>query len=326
MKKKIFIILIILIILIVVSILGLYTYKINEFNTDKKYEDNIQNANSSSSNNLKVNNTTKRKYVKIEDLPKDYTAEQALEDECVVLTYKESKNKEILQKFIQNVNNNIPDYIRILEFTAEGDEIIKDLELNEHGIIYYTVDNTRDEYMDLQDRVILYEKYDISEYKIIEDEYKNKKYVYFENINKDFKSREYICTYTFNLQYNNNFNLIYERRKDLGIDEILKKGEVCNYSVYSFGGNTKIEINGEKLNLRDAILNNKISIDDIIRKCADDEINKRVETSEYSDGGTTIYKYKDYWIVKCYTLDGNRDIFIGMPNMSYNNGTVNLNI
>lgn len=323
MKRKYLKFIIIIVILITILLLGIYIYKMNNNNIKKLENQNQINTQNESSSNIKEN-INKRNYAKIEDLPEEYMVEQAIKDGCIVLTYKESKNKELLQEFIKNVNNNIPDYIRILEFTVEGDQIIKDIELKEDGVIYYTVDNTRDKYMSKEDRIILKEQYNTNEYRIIEDEYKNKQNVYFENKNEDFNSRKYICTYIFDLEYNKNFNLIYERQKNLGITEILKKKEPYNYSVYSFGGDVKVEINGEKLDLKEAVLSNKISMNDIIRKCVDDELNGKVKTSEYSDGGTTIYKYENHWIIKCNTLDGSRDVFIGMPNMTYNNGTVQL--
>ena len=42
----------------------------------------------------------------------------------------------------------------------------------------------------------------------------------------------------------------------------------------------------------------------------------KIETpAEYSDGGSVIYFYPKYSILKCYRLDGNRDVYIGMPGM-----------
>ena len=36
----------------------------------------------------------------------------------------------------------------------------------------------------------------------------------------------------------------------------------------------------------------------------------------YLDGGSMVYEYPDYYIIKCNSIDGNRDVYIGMPNMS----------
>ena len=173
MKRKYLKFIIIIVILITILLLGIYIYKMNNNNIKKLENQNQINTQNESSSNIKEN-INKRNYAKIEDLPEEYMVEQAIKDGCIVLTYKESKNKELLQEFIKNVNNNIPDYIRILEFTVEGDQIIKDIELKEDGVIYYTVDNTRDKYMSKEDRIIQKEQYNTNEYRIIEDEYKNR--------------------------------------------------------------------------------------------------------------------------------------------------------
>ena len=33
------------------------------------------------------------------------------------------------------------------------------------------------------------------------------------------------------------------------------------------------------------------------------------------DGGTTMWYYEDYTIIKRHSLDGNRDVYIGIPEM-----------
>ena len=38
----------------------------------------------------------------------------------------------------------------------------------------------------------------------------------------------------------------------------------------------------------------------------------------YKDGGSIIYKYDNYTIIKFHTLDGNRDVYIGNKNMDIN--------
>src|SRR5699024_6920575 len=50
--------------------------------------------------------------------------------------------------------NNIPDKLRILMTTIEGQVIITDVELREDGNFYITRDYTRDEYSANEDRVI----------------------------------------------------------------------------------------------------------------------------------------------------------------------------
>lgn len=43
---------------------------------------------------------------------------------------------------------------------------------------------------------------------------------------------------------------------------------------------------------------------------------KKYPRADYcNDGGTIEYHYKDYTIIKLHRLDGNRDVYIGTPNL-----------
>ena len=55
-------------------------------------------------------------YVLLEELPKDYSKEQAILDNCVVIYNSEviSNNKLRIEEFVENTNNNKEDFIRIV--------------------------------------------------------------------------------------------------------------------------------------------------------------------------------------------------------------------
>ena len=98
-------------------------------------------------------------YTKLEKLPEEYPVHQAKEDGCVIIVYNEIKNKEKLDNFIVNTEINAKerksDKIRIIQFTAEGDMIIEDLEYNAKNEEYIlTTDNTRDKFSAEEDRKI----------------------------------------------------------------------------------------------------------------------------------------------------------------------------
>ena len=98
-------------------------------------------------------------YTKLEKLPEEYSVHQAKEDGCVIIVYNEIKNKEKLDNFIVNTEINAKerksDKIRIIQFTAEGDMIIEDLEYNAKNEEYIlTTDNTRDKFSAEEDRKI----------------------------------------------------------------------------------------------------------------------------------------------------------------------------
>lgn len=88
-------------------------------------------------------------------------------------------------------------------------------------------------------------------------------------------------------------------------------------NVYSYFDNVKIEYNKKEFTLSEALENKTISIDDILKK------NNKVDS--LNDGGTKIYYFKknnmfnkDFLIVDCNSLSGNKNIYI-MENFDFKN-------
>ena len=98
-----------------------------------------------------------------------------------------------------------------------------------------------------------------------------------------------------------------------------------DYNVYAFEGHIAINLNTDSseltensISLRDALLQNKITINEIIEK-ANKDLNENLITGDmYKDGGSMIYQYSSYTIIKCHTLNGNRDVYIGAKDMTIN--------
>ena len=124
----------------------------------------------------------------------------------------------------------------------------------------------------------------------------------------------------------NNFELIYNREDNLDLTTIIEKEELekYDYNIYSYGGNIEIKIRNQKYTLREALLNDKIDMSDIIDKCIKNEKDGKIKTDMYLDGGSKIYKYEEYWIIKC-NQSKVKDVYIGMPGMELNNGSVKFN-
>ena len=84
----------------------------------------------------------------LEEIPQEYSMEQAIKDGCVVISYNAVFNKSKLDFFIANTTanneNRQSDFIRIVQYTIEGDPIITDLEYRENLGYILTYDNTRD--------------------------------------------------------------------------------------------------------------------------------------------------------------------------------------
>ena len=167
MKKKI---ILIIIVLIVITLAGGVYYKINHQGNSK----NLSKENDSQNRNEEISTNNEPKvdsygYRSLSELPQDYSLEQAINDGCVVITYNKIYGKDKLDKFIENTGinskNRKEDKIRIVQFTVEGDLIIKDLEykkeerlddcleMDKTGYIL-TVDNTRDKFSADKDRKI----------------------------------------------------------------------------------------------------------------------------------------------------------------------------
>lgn len=78
------------------------------------------------------------------------------------------------------------------------------------------------------------------------------------------------------------------------------------------------EITLKRKNIKDMTLkyhfqNVNQTFNDSIKQLVSD-----IDDIEYlKDGGTKIYKHKEYTIILCNTIDGNKDIYIGNNNMEY---------
>lgn len=104
------------------------------------------------------------------------------------------------------------------------------------------------------------------------------------------------------------------------VHKILDKSETdeYDYNIYAYDGSVNIIINKEELSLRDALLNNKITMNEIIAKANQDLKDKKISGDMYKDGGSMVYQYNNYTIIKCHTVDGNRDVYIGVPSLTIN--------
>lgn len=285
-------------------------------------------------NNTNISTTTVKKEQndkKLEDLPLDFTIDDAINNNYFVCTYTKNYNDDKLESFISNIENKIPDNILIAFSTPEGDVILKEIILQDDGNIIFREDNRRDEFSSSEDRIIKESSFPIDDYTIVEDFLAETKYIYFENRNKDFNSRVFICSCYNNLEYNNSFQLIFKARRDMGINKIIEKGTYLDYNIYTFAGDVFVKINNEEIPLQDAIVNKQLDPQDIVDNCALDVKNNKnnVVFSEANDGGTRKYRYdlaspEPFSIIKCHTLDGNRDLYIGIPNMEFDGFTVDL--
>jgi hypothetical protein len=89
---------------------------------------------------------------------------------------------------------------------------------------------------------------------------------------------------------------------------------VDDRNIYTYCLNSiKIISENNSLELKEYLMINTNAINDIIIKFTDNN------TNSYDDGGTILYKGEEFNLLKCHTLDGNNDIYVGNKNMGYSN-------
>lgn len=118
---------------------------------------------------------------------------------------------------------------------------------------------------------------------------------------------------------NENFEMKYYYKKPKNIEKvhtIIDEGEtdLYDYNIYSYEGSVNVKIDGKEISLRNALLDDKITMEDIIAKAEKDFPDAIV----YKDGGTKEYHYKEYTIIKMNTIDGNEDVYIAKENITLN--------
>lgn len=88
-----------------------------------------------------------------------------------------------------------------------------------------------------------------------------------------------------------------------------------DYNLYFYGlDEVNVTVDSKKMTLEDALKSGKMTIQGIIQKANKDFPN----ATSYDDGGSVEYHYGDYSIIKVHKLDGNRDVYIGVPSMKLN--------
>lgn len=146
--------------------IGLVLFSLGVFNDDETIANNIYNGIETNYNTLNNNevgnnvtgNQIDTKNASLEELPYNYTIEQAIKDGCFTVTFYSVYNKEYLDNFIENTKhdaqNRVASSIRIATTTIEGDLILYDFSYDGEK---YTLksDYTRDKYMAEEERKVV---------------------------------------------------------------------------------------------------------------------------------------------------------------------------
>ena len=117
------------------------------------------------------------------------------------------------------------------------------------------------------------------------------------------------------------FTITVKKSNDITKKKILNNKNLSSdkqdYNLYFYGlDEVNVTLNNKTMSLEDSLKSGKMTIDGIIQKANKDEKDGKVIKAEiYKDGGSTEYHYENYSIIKVHKLDGNRDVYIGIPNM-----------
>lgn len=111
------------------------------------------------------------------------------------------------------------------------------------------------------------------------------------------------------------FELIFLEENSLGKQKIISKNifDKESYDIFSYNGKVEVVIDNKKYDLKEALKSNKISAQDIVDKAK--KWNNGY--SEWDDGGSAIYHFENFEILKYNTLSGNKDLYIGSNDLNY---------
>lgn len=133
-----------------------------------------------------------------------------------------------------------------------------------------------------------------------------------------------INTNNIEIEGYSDFEITVEKSKNIEKKKILNNKELnadgTDYNLYYYGlDKVNVKVDGKVLSLEEALKSGKVTLNGIISKANSDLDKKIIKGDVYKDGGSMIYQCDTYTIIKCHTLDGDRDVYIGVPTMQMNN-------
>lgn len=251
------------------------------------------------------------------------------------ITAVNGENIDEIHEFIKthNKSNKEKLTLQIVLYTIEVDPIYEELiynpspksteNVNQNTINqeiefgYYTlkIDNTKDRFA--ANNTITTNNYSKINYDLKIETIDGDVTLYLQNLtNKE--DRVYICSYKLEwTDYAQKFKINYNQRKDMGAKKIVDKNtsDKYDYNIYTLGGDVSIVIEKDMMyEFDNALLNNIITIEDILKQAELDAEYGLCKVHFYSDGGSIQYNYQNYTIFKYNNLDNNKDFVIGPQN------------
>lgn len=154
------------------------------------------------------------------------------------------------------------------------------------------------------DTMILYESKDESKVVTVNFTQYNL-YTMFDVQEKEGKGTEFIIT----------FNTKKRDGKKVVVDA--KKSEDYDYNIYTYNGKIDIKVKMRTKELKDALKDGDITMERIISQAENDANAGLITATTFDDGGSKMYQYGTYTILKLHTSDGVEDVYIGPFGMQY---------
>jgi len=116
------------------------------------------------------------------------------------------------------------------------------------------------------------------------------------------------------------FEISVKKSEKVKKTKILNDMDIHKYNsdvdLYYYGlEEVNVKVDNKTMSLEEALRSGKMIIDGLLIKANKDVSSGTIKSETYKDGGTTEWYYKDYTIIKCHSLDGNRNVYIGIPEM-----------
>ncbi len=111
--------------------------------------------------------------------------------------------------------------------------------------------------------------------------------------------------------------LTVKKSEETKLTKVTRAEWDLDYDVYYYGiDSATVTVDGNSMDLIEAISRDKLSFDQLLEDAQAQ--GDRIYHTMYSDGGSKLYRYKDYAILKMNTIDGDRTLYIGTPDLTPN--------
>jgi len=134
----------------------------------------------------------------------------------------------------------------------------------------------------------------------------------------------YITTDSINTEGFEDFELFTVEDNSNNLTHVINNSDISvhnsDYKLYYYGlGEVFISVDGKTLPLANALRLGKVTLNGILSKCNTLAALGEIEVLDYKDGGSKLYRFEDFSVLKLHTLDGYRDMYIGKKGMDINN-------